>query len=241
MKFALVTGGSRGIGRAICIKLAKQGYHILVNYRSNDAEAQRTAQLVEEFGVTATLIKFDVSDKEAVTQQIEKWTATNPDKHIEVLVNNAGIRQDTLMIWMTDEQWQDVLGASLNGFYFVTRAVLNGMLTKRYGRIVNIVSLSGIKGMPGQVNYSAAKAGVIGATKALAQEVARRNVTVNAVAPGFIKTDMTHDLKEDELKKMIPMQRFGEVDEVADVVVFLTSPQASYVTGSVIHINGGLL
>ncbi|MBN8650255.1 MAG: 3-oxoacyl-[acyl-carrier-protein] reductase [Cytophagales bacterium] len=241
MKFALVTGGSRGIGRAICIKLAKQGYHILINYRSNDAEAQRTAQLVEECGVTATLIKFDVSDKEAVTQQIEKWTAANPHKHIEVLVNNAGIRQDTLMIWMTDEQWQDVLGASLNGFYFVTRAVLNGMITKRYGRIVNVVSLSGVKGMPGQVNYSAAKAGVIGATKALAQEVARRNVTVNAVAPGFIKTDMTHDLKEDELKKMIPMQRFGEVDEVADVVVFLASPQASYVTGSVIHINGGLL
>jgi 3-oxoacyl-[acyl-carrier protein] reductase len=241
MKFALVTGGSRGIGRAICIKLAKQGYHILINYRSNDAEAQRTAQLVEKCGATATLIKFDVSDKEAITQQIEKWTAANPDKHIEVLVNNAGIRQDTLMIWMTDEQWQDVLGASLNGFYFVTRAVLNGMLTKRYGRIVNVVSLSGVKGMPGQVNYSAAKAGVIGATKALAQEVARRNVTVNAVAPGFIKTDMTHDLKEDELKKMIPMQRFGEVDEVADVVVFLASPQASYVTGSVIHINGGLL
>jgi 3-oxoacyl-[acyl-carrier protein] reductase len=143
-------------------------------------------------------------------------------------------------MWMTDEQWDGVLGSSLDGFFYVTRLVVNGMLKKRYGRIVNVVSLSGIKGMPGQVNYSAAKAGVIGATKALAQEVARRNITVNAVAPGFIRTDMTQDLNEQELKALIPMQRFGEPEEVAEAIVFLASPKASYITGTVLSINGGL-
>jgi 3-oxoacyl-[acyl-carrier protein] reductase len=157
-----------------------------------------------------------------------------------VLVNNAGIRQDALLIWMDEDQWKNVLGASLNGFYYVTKLVVNGMLLQRYGRIVNIVSLSGLKGMPGQTNYSAAKAGVIGATKALAQEVARRGVTVNAVAPGFVRTDMTTDLNEKELKALIPMQRFGEPEEVADAVAFLASPEASYITGNVLSINGGL-
>ena len=144
------------------------------------------------------------------------------------------------MIWMTNEQWKNVIGSSLDGFYNVTRLVISGMLAKKYGRIVNVVSLSGLKGMPGQTNYSAAKAGVIGATKALAQEVARRGVTVNAVAPGFIRTDMTQDLKEEDLKSLIPMQRFGEPDEVADAIVFLASPKASYITGTVLSINGGL-
>jgi 3-oxoacyl-[acyl-carrier protein] reductase len=165
---------------------------------------------------------------------------SNADKYIEILVNNAGVRQDTLLMWMTDEQWDGVLGSSLDGFFYVTRLVVNSMLKKRYGRIVNVVSLSGIKGMPGQVNYSAAKAGVIGATKALAQEVARRNITVNAVAPGFIRTDMTQDLNEQELKALIPMQRFGEPEEVAEAIVFLASPKASYITGTVLSINGGL-
>jgi 3-oxoacyl-[acyl-carrier protein] reductase len=144
------------------------------------------------------------------------------------------------MIWMTDEQWRSVLGSSLDAFYYVTRHILNGMLTNRYGRIVNVVSLSGLKGMAGQTNYSAAKAGVIGATKALAQEVAKRGVTVNAVAPGFIRTDMTGDLNEAELKPLIPMKRFGEPEEVADAVAFLASPKASYITGEVLSINGGL-
>jgi 3-oxoacyl-[acyl-carrier protein] reductase len=144
------------------------------------------------------------------------------------------------MIWMTDDQWKGVLGSSLDAFYYVTRQVVNGMLGNRYGRIVSVVSLSGIKGMPGQTNYSAAKAGVIGATKALAQEVARRGVTVNAVAPGFIRTDMTQDLNETELKQLIPMRRFGEPEEVADAVVFLASSKAAYITGTVISINGGL-
>lgn len=240
MKYALVTGGSRGIGRAICIKLAEQGYNILINYKSNEVEANKTAEMVREKKVQASLLKFDVSNKNEVDSVLTNWVENNKEALVEVLVNNAGVREDALMIWMTEEQWKNVLGSSLDAFYYVTRQVLNGMLANKYGRIVNVVSLSGIKGMPGQTNYSAAKAGVIGATKALAQEVARRGVTVNAVAPGFIRTDMTQDLNEQELKALIPMKRFGEPDEVADAVVFLASPRASYITGNVISINGGL-
>lgn len=240
MKYALVTGGSRGIGRAVCIKLAQAGYNIIINYKSNEEEAKKTLQFVEEKGVKAELMKFDVSDKKAVDDVLGSWIESNKDKVVEVLVNNAGIRQDALMMWMTEDQWSSVLGSSLNGFYYVTRLLISGMLAKRYGRVVNVVSLSGLKGLPGQTNYAAAKAGVIGATKALAQEVARRSVTVNAVAPGFIRTDMTQDLKEADLKSLIPMQRFGEPEEVADAIVFLASPKASYITGTVLSINGGL-
>jgi len=240
VKYALITGGSRGIGRAICLKLAEQGYNILINYKSNESEANKTAGLVREKNVQAELLRFDVSNKEEVDKELGGWIENNKEKVVEVLVNNAGIRQDALMIWMTDEQWRSVLGSSLDAFYYVTRHLINGMLTNRYGRIVNVVSLSGLKGMPGQTNYSAAKAGVIGATKALAQEIARRGVTVNAVAPGFIKTDMTGDLNEAELKPLIPMKRFGEPEEVADAVAFLASPKASYITGEVLSINGGL-
>jgi 3-oxoacyl-[acyl-carrier protein] reductase len=240
MKYALVTGGSRGIGRAICIKLAEQGYSILINYKSNDAEANKTAEMVRGKNVQAELLKFDVSKKDDVISGLGAWVEKNKETPIEVLINNAGIREDALMIWMTDDQWRNVLASSLDAFYYVSQQVLNGMLANRYGRIVNVVSLSGIKGMPGQTNYSAAKAGVIGATKALAQEVARRGVTVNAVAPGFIRTDMTQDLNEQELKGLIPMKRFGEPEEVADAVAFLASPKASYITGTVLSINGGL-
>jgi len=196
--------------------------------------------------VTCELLPFDVSSRDAVDSSLGGWIEANKEKQIEVLINNAGIRQDTLLMWMTDEQWKGVVGSSLDAFYYITKHVVSGMLTRRYGRVVSIVSLSGIKGMPGQVNYSAAKAGVIGATKALAQEVARRGVTVNAVAPGFIRTDMTNetdmtnDLNEDELKRLIPMQRFGEPDEVAEAVAFLASPKASYITATVLSINGGL-
>jgi len=236
----LVTGGSRGIGRAACLKLAEQGYHILINYKSNKAEAEKTLALVKEKGTDGEIVQFDVSDKKNVDEVLGAWIETNTEKVIEVLVNNAGIRQDALMIWMSEDQWKDVLGSSLNGFYHVTRLVINGMLAKKYGRIINVVSLSGLKGLAGQTNYSAAKAGVIGATKALAQEVARRGVTVNAVAPGFIRTDMTQDLKEEDLKSLIPMQRFGEPEEVADAIAFLASSKASYITGAVLSINGGL-
>lgn len=163
-----------------------------------------------------------------------------PRDYISVLVNNAGIRMDNLMVFMQDEQWHKVIDTSLNGFFYVTRRLVKQMMTHRYGRIVNVTSLSGLKGLPGQTNYSAAKAAIIGATKALAQEVAPRKVTVNAVAPGFIATDMTKDLNEADLKKMIPVGRFGKPEEVASLVSFLASAESSYITGEVISINGGL-
>jgi len=240
VKYALVTGGSRGIGRTTCIRLAEQGYAILVNCKTNVDEALKTLELVKEKGTTGEVLKFDVSDKVAVELVLGGWIEANKDKPIEVLVNNAGMREDALMVFMNDEQWKNVLGTSLDGFYYVTKLVVHEMLVRRYGRIVNVVSLSGIKGMPGQTNYSAAKGGVIAATKALAQEVAKRGITVNAVAPGFIRTDMTKELNEQELKALIPMQRFGEPEEVAETITFLVSPKASYITGEVISINGGL-
>lgn len=240
MKCALVTGGSRGIGRAVCYKMAELGYHVIINYKSNLAEANNTLNEIRGKGGDGELLRFNVSQKEEIQTLLGDWITNNTDKHIEVLVNNAGIKDDGLMMWMKDEQWENVVRTSLDGFFYVTRLVLNGMLLKRYGRIINVVSLSGIKGMPGQANYSAAKAGVIGATKALAQEVAKRNVTVNAVAPGFIKTDMTGDLDENELKAMIPVKRFGSPEEVAHAVGFLASAGAAYITGEVISVNGGL-
>lgn len=238
--FALVTGGSRGIGRAVCVKLASLGYSVLINYKGNKAAAEETAELVKAQGVSAALLAFDVASKDEVRTVIGNWQEANKESIIEVLVNNAGTRQDTLLMSMTDEQWDSVLDTSLQGMYNVIKQVLNPMLMHRYGRIINMVSLSGLKGMPGQVNYAAAKAGMIGATKALAQEIAKRNITVNAVAPGFVKTDMTEELNEKELAKMIPMQRFGAAEEVADLVGFLASKQSSYITGQVISINGGL-
>lgn len=240
MKCALVTGGSRGIGKAICIKMAQMGYYVLVNYKSNLEEADKTLALVRQEGGDGELLPFDVASKEDIQAVLGKWIETHEDKYIEILVNNAGIKDDVLMMWMKDEQWENVLRTSLDGFFYVTRLVLNGMLVKKYGRIVNIVSLSGLKGLPGQTNYSAAKAGVIGATKALAQEVGRRGITVNAVAPGFIKTDMIEGLEEKELSKMIPVKRFGLPEEVAHAVGFLASKEAAYITGEVLSINGGL-
>jgi 3-oxoacyl-[acyl-carrier protein] reductase len=237
MKCALVTGGSRGIGRAICVKLSAMGYYVLINYKSNTAEAENTLQSINSNG---ELLQFDVADKEQIKQALGGWLGNNSDKHIEVLINNAGIREDSLMAWMNDEHWDNVIKTNLDSFFYVTRLVLDGMMQNRYGRIVNIVSLSGLKGLPGQTNYSAAKAGVIGATKALAQEVGRSGITVNAVAPGFIKTDMTDGLDERELRKHIPANRFGTAEEVAHVAGFLASAEAAYVTGQVVSVNGGL-
>lgn len=240
MRYAFVTGGSRGIGKAIAVKLAKMGMPVVINYRSNDDAAQSTRSEIEAFGGKAELLRFDVSDPQATEEALSHWEERHPDDYISVLVNNAGIRRDNLMIFMQNEEWDDVLKTPLNGFFYVTRRLLKNMLTHRDGRIINITSLSGIKGLPGQTNYSAAKAAIIGATKALAQEVAKRKVTVNAIAPGFIATDMTKDLDESELKKLIPMGRFGKPEEVASLAGFLASEEAAYITGQVVQVNGGL-
>lgn len=240
MKHALVTGGSRGIGRAVCIKLARMGYQVIINYVSHPEEAQKTLELVREAGQDGELLPFDVSRHEEVCAAIDEWESRHSDEYIEVLVNNAGIRSDSVLAFMPDKDWHRVVDTTLAGFYNVTQALLPPMLTHKYGRIVNMASVSGLKGQPGQTNYSAAKGGLIAATKALALEVARKQVTVNAVAPGFIETDMTADLDGTALKNIIPLQRFGRPEEVAELVGFLASPQAGYITGEVVSINGGL-
>lgn len=241
MKCAIVTGGSRGIGRAICIKLAEEkNYHILINYASNEAAAKETLAKVEELGSTGEILKFDVGNTEETQQVLTAWQEKNPEAVVEVIVNNAGITRDGLFMWMQKEDWNNVINTSLDGFFNVTNFFIQKLLRNKYGRIINMVSVSGVKGTVGQTNYSAAKGALVGATKALAQEVAKRNVTVNAVAPGFIRTDMTQEFNEDELKAMIPANRFGEAEEVADLVAFLASRKASYITGEVININGGI-
>lgn len=240
IKYALVTGASRGIGRAIALKLATQGFSIIINYASNAEAAQNTLDEIVSAGGCAELLPFDVSDSKSVEDALQNWAQKHEKEYISVIVNNAGVRKDNLMMWMPGQDWRDVLSISLDGFFNVTQPLLKNMLVKKWGRIVNVVSLSGIKGMPGQVNYSAAKGGLIAATKALAQEVAKKRITVNAVAPGFIKSDMTADLNEAELKKMVPVGRFGNPEEVAELVAFLVSDMAGYITGEVISINGGI-
>jgi len=240
MKTALVTGGSRGIGKAICIKLAELGYHVLINYQSNQQAAEETLEEVKGKGSSGEILMFDVADENQVQSVLGGWIENHKETPLEILVNNAGIKNDTLLMWMSTKQWKDVLNTSVDGFFHVTKLVVQGMLVKKYGRIVNVVSLSGLKGMPGQANYSAAKAAVIGATKALAQEVGRRNITVNAVAPGFIRTDMTKEIDEKSFKALIPVARFGNPEEIAEAVCFLASEKASYITGAVLNVNGGL-
>jgi 3-oxoacyl-[acyl-carrier protein] reductase len=230
MKYALVTGGSRGIGRAICLKMAEMGYNVLINYVSNEEKAREVqAELIEK-GVKSEILQFDVANQNQVDTAINTWLANNPDAKIEVLVNNAGIRKDRLLMSMTNEEWYGVMDTGIGGFYNVTRLIIREMIKKRYGRVINIVSLSGLTGLPGQTNN----------TKALAQEVGRKNITVNAIAPGFIRTDMIHDIDEEAHKGMIPMKRFGEPEDVAELVGFIASSKASYITSQVLEVNGGL-
>ena len=240
MNYALITGGSRGIGRAIAERLARDGYTVVINYHSNTAAAEQTREAIESAGGKAELLQFDVTDGTAIETALTAWDNAHPGEHIRVLVNNAGIRRDGLLVFTGEQEWHDVINTTTNGFYYTTHHVLTGMLRARNGRIVNITSVSGVSGLPGQVNYSAAKAALIGATKALSKEVAARKVTVNAVAPGFICTDMTADLDEQELKKTIPAGRFGKPEEVAALVSFLCSEEAAYITGQVISIAGGM-
>lgn len=238
--YALVTGGSRGIGCAIAKRLAKDGYNVIINYRSNDTEAQRTLEDIITDGGQAELLKFDVANADSVTKAITAWQEEHPEEYISVLVNNAGIRKDDLLVFLNNADCENVLQTNLVSFFYVTKMIVPTMIRHRFGRIINIASLSGLKGLSGQTNYSASKGGLIAATKALAQEVAKKKITVNAVAPGFIQTDMVEGLDEDMLKRMIPTARFGKPEEVAALVSFLTSEEAGYITGECININGGL-
>jgi len=240
MKYALVTGGSGGIGKAICEKLASMEYHVLIHYHSNKISANELLKSIEEKGGSAELITFDVTDGKAVKNVIATWKIQHPDAYIEVLVNNAGIAKDAFLLWMDENDWKQVIDTNLNSFYYVTSLLIKDMALNKFGRIINMASLSGLKGLPGQTNYAASKAGIIGATKSLAQELGRRNITVNAVAPGFIRTEMTKNADEKHLKHMVPTNRFGTPEEVAAVVGFLASREASYVNGDVINVNGGL-
>lgn len=241
MNCALVTGASRGIGKAIAIQLSKDHHlHILINYSSDTKAAQETLDEIRSGGGSAELLKCNVVDKQAVDDAITGWQKSNPEKFIKVLINNAGITKDGLFMWMPESNWDDVIAVSLKGMFNVTQNVIRQMMKNKAGRIINISSISGLRGVPGQTNYSTAKAGVIGATKALAQELAKMNITVNAVAPGFINTTMIKDIDTDKYVKVIPAGRVGEPEEVAHLVSFLASEKSSYITGEVININGGL-
>lgn len=235
-----MTGASRGIGRAVAKKLAEASYHVLLNYHSQHEEAQATLDEIKQAGGSGELLPFDVSDMEACMSALGTWKEANPDTYIEILVNNAGVRQDNLLFWMEPSEWHKVLNITLDGFFNVTKCLLQPMITNKFGRIINMSSLSGLKGMAGQVNYAAAKAGLIGATKSLALEVAKKGVTVNAIAPGFIRTDMLDGLDEKQIKQLVPAARLGEVEEVAALVAFLSSKEAGYITGETVSINGGL-
>jgi len=235
-KTALVIGGGRGIGRAVCERCGRDGYHVIINYRSNSAEAEKTATLVAQGGATAQLSRFDILDSEETSRALGAILAKQT---VDALVFCAGIRRDELLVFMQEEHWDEVIDTNLKSFYRVVRPVVKEMVLRRRGRIVVVSSTSGQTGLAGQVHYSASKAGLIGAVKALALECAQRNVLVNAVTPGFIATDMTNDLPADTAKR-IPLRRFGTAAEVASAVAFLLGEDSSYMTGQVVAVNGGI-
>ena len=236
-RIALIVGGSRGIGRAIALKLANAGFDIWLTYRSNHNAAKEVKEAIEKLDRRCELLSFDVADHEATKSALSQKAENTPP---EVVVYNSGIARDNLMVWMTKEEWDSVLTTNLDGFYNVMHAVLFSMLSVKRGRIVAISSTSGEIGQAGQVNYSASKAGLIGAVKALAREVGKKNILVNAVAPGVIETEMTDKLPKDKIMPLIPVQRFGSSDDVASVVNFLCSEEHMYIHGQVIGVNGGL-
>ncbi|MFC4184633.1 3-oxoacyl-[acyl-carrier-protein] reductase [Saccharococcus thermophilus] len=241
-KVALVTGASRGIGRAIALELARQGANVAVNYAGSEAKAYEVVEEIKKMGKEAVAIQADVSSAEAVERMVK--TVLEQFGRIDILVNNAGITRDNLLMRMKEEEWDQVMNTNLKGVFHCIKAVTRPMMKQRYGRIVNIASIVGISGNPGQANYVAAKAGVIGLTKTAARELASRNITVNAVAPGFITTDMTDSLSDElkaEMLKQIPLARFGEPEDVAKVVAFLVSDAASYMTGQTLHVDGGMV
>jgi 3-oxoacyl-[acyl-carrier protein] reductase len=241
-KVALVTGASRGIGRAIALELARQGAKVAVNYAGSEAKANEVVEEIKKMGQEAVAIQADVSSAEAVERMVK--TVLEQFGRIDILVNNAGITRDNLLMRMKEEEWDQVINTNLKGVFHCIKAVTRPMMKQRYGRIVNIASIVGISGNPGQANYVAAKAGVIGLTKTAARELASRNITVNAIAPGFITTDMTESLSDElkaEMLKQIPLARFGEPEDVAKVAAFLVSDAASYMTGQTLHVDGGMV
>ena len=237
---AIVTGASRGIGRATAIALAATGVKVVVNYAQSSGAAEEVVQEIQNNGGKAIALKADVSKTEEVDSLIEQTLKTFG--RIDILVNNAGITRDTLLLRMKLEDWQAVIDLNLTGVFLCTKAVSKVMLKQKSGRVINITSVAGLMGNPGQANYSAAKAGVIGFSKTVAKELAVRGITVNAIAPGFIATDMTNDLKADEILKYIPLARYGQPEEVAGMIRFLaTDPAAAYITGQVFNVDGGMV